>query len=401
MDATPVTSTPSPRRPRSGADCMISAANLEEIMRFGRAPLAKVRSRVRQGELDEDRAFAAAVEGHKGIDRLTPVIWQGKRLGWVRGESPRSPHVWWRRSRPEEYRCSITTYDALIAAFAANNATKAFFCKTNTTAFSVASNYYDLWPVAGTPAAGAINGTAFTATVPTDTTTGSLWHGGNVSSSIKNLVAAWANSSGGTPTIYFYDRCLVYDQCTFNANSNQALTNTNTLTRYQGNADGGCKVFFAVGPTLTGATAANLTQCRYTNQVGATLQAMPTATTVTFIPSVAASTSTLGARFIVPSTSGATVLWGPFIPMAAGDGGARLVNDYTTSAANTGNFTICLARPIAIVPCITAGSTAVFDLVEQVAGMEKILDTACLSAFVFVPATTATTLSAGMQFAWG
>lgn len=375
---------------------------MADILKYGQAPAAKLRNRVRQGEMEEDRAFLRAIDASRGIDTPLPVIFEGKHLGWLRGDGPFSPVVRYRRRRDwEKWECAITSYDGIINAFQGGKEAKNFFQKTNTTAFSVANNYYDWWAVTGNPTAGALNNTAFTAVVPTDTTTGSMWLGGDVSTDLKHVAVCWMMSSGGTPTIFMYDRCLVYDQCTFNASANQALTNSNTLTRYQNNGEGGCKIHVAVGPTLTGATAANLTQLRYTDQDGNATQSMPTTTTVTFIPSVATGTSTLGSRFIVPSTSGATVLWGPFLPMAAGDGGARLVNDYTTSAANTGNFSIVLNRVLAVCPTTAAGVTSLYDMVEQVAGFARIRDTAALTAFVYAPATTATTVNGGMQAVWG
>lgn len=377
------------------------APRMQEILKYGKAPALKLDKRTLENEHELDRAFMRAVQAQVGVDRVMPVIYRGKHLGWVKGEGPFSPVVYSRRRQPGDGMwCAFTSYDDIINAYGSNKNLKLFFSKVHTTAYSVANNYYDLWPIAGDPPAGAWGGAAHTAQNKTDATTGSLWHGGNVSTDVKNLLYTWINSSAATPTLTLYDRCLTYEACVFNANSNQAMTNTNTLARYQNAGEGACKIFCAV-QTVTGATAASLTQLQYTDQDGNTLQSMPTATTVTFIPSAAAPTANLGARFIVPSTSGATLLWGPYLPMATGDSGARLIANFTTSAANTGTFTFVLARPLAVLPVQTAGVTSVYDLVEQVAGLERIRDGACLALYSYAAATTAGTYNGGFQVGWG
>lgn len=374
---------------------------MADILRHGRGPSLNIGRRTVDGEMELDRAFMRAVQSQVGVDRVLPVIYRGKHLGWVKGEGPFSNKVYSRRRQSGDGMwCAFTSYDNIIAAYGVQKSWRAFFNKAHTTAYSAANNYYDLWATNGDPSPGAFGGAAHTANNKSDTTTGSLWHGGNVSTDTKNLLVGWVNSSGATPTLTLYDRCLTYEACAFNAAANQAMTNTNTLNRYEANGEGGCKVHISV-QTVTGATAASLTQFQYTDQDGNATQSMPTSPTVTFIPSAAAPTGTLGARFIVPSTSGATLLWGPFLPLAAGDGGVRLVANFTTSAANTGTFTVVLNRPLAVLPVQTAGVTAVYDLVEQIAGMEKIHDGACISLYSYAAATTAGTYNGGVAVGWG
>jgi hypothetical protein len=137
-----------------------------------------------------------------------------------------------------------------------------------------------------------------------------------------------------------------------------------------------------------------------TNQAGTTLQSMPTGTTVTFIPSATAPTATLGARVIAPSTSGATLPWGPFLPLAVGDSGAQLINDFTTTSANTGTFTFTLARPLFIVPIGTAGVISQLDGIYQVASLERIFDGGCMVFILYFPAATATTFSGTLDVGW-
>jgi hypothetical protein len=213
------------------------------------------------------------------------------------------------------------------------------------------------------------------------------------------LLSMMALQTANTSMLTLYDRVLVYDLNTFNASVNKVLTNTNTAARYN-TAAPGLLCWIAVC-AVTGATAANLTALHYTDQAGNTLHTMPTTPTVTFIPSAAAPTATLGARIIIPSVSGQTVTWGPYVPMATGDSGMRLVNDFTTSAANTGSFSIVLGKPLADIVLPNAGIGSQVDRVFQLSELERIYDGAALALMAFVPATTAFTLTGGITYGWG
>jgi hypothetical protein len=290
-------------------------------------------------------------------------------------------------------------YNALINDITTNGKFgRTYFAKPHTSA-GVANNWYDLWPVGGNPASGSIANTAFTATNVTDATTGTINKRGNVSTDVMRLLSFQAVAHANTQIITLYDRVLIYDLNTFNAASNKVLTNTNTAARYNTGAPG-LLCFICVCAT-TGATAANLTQFRYTDQAGNTLHSMPTSPTVTFVPSATTSSATLGARIIIPIVSGQTVTWGPYVPLANGDSGMRLVNDFTTSAANTGSFCIILMKPLADIVLPNAGIASQVDRVFQISELERIFDGAGLALMSFIPATTAYTLMGGITFGWG
>lgn len=346
----------------------------------------------------EDLCIQTAVEAHVGCNFPLPVVFGRKIIGYVEGKSF-SNEVRFTRAPAYKWWCAFSTYDDIINALTAGRRYMAIFTKANTTAFSVANNWYDLFVVGGLPTSGTFTGAASTAVQFSDTTTGALYHGGNVSTQTKHVLSVSSVASANTPTVVIYDRVLTYEANVFNAASNKAMTNSLTAQRYVSTGQSGMKIMCTV-QTLNGSTAANLTQLRYTNQAGTTLQSVPTTVTMTFIPSAVAPTSTLGARVICPITSGQTLPWGPYIPLAAGDGGARLINDFTTSAANSGTFTFTLARPLFTIGIATAGVMAQMDGIYQIASLEQVFDGACLSQLVYVPATTAMTLSGSVDCGW-
>ena len=373
------------------------------IFRVRRAPaLVGVQRRSVYGPGAEDRAIAQAVQAQRGVDVPLPVVFGGKIIGVVQGHGFGDPRVTYRALGPEyrRYHCGFTSYDALINAITNNGARlPTTFSKTCTTAV-VANNWYDLWPVGGNPSAGAYGGAAFTAVQKSDTTTGAMFCGGNVSPSTKHCLQMTLISTASTPMLWMYDRVLTYEACTFNANANQVFTNTLPAQRYISAGQSGMKIM-TTAQTVGNATAANITQLRYTNQSGTTLQVMPQTPVPAIIVSAAAPTATLGARVIAPATTAATLPWGPFLPLAAGDGGAQLINDWTTSAAQGAQVCFVLARPLFSIPIATAGVGSQVDGVMQVANLERIFDGACLAFLTYHLATTALTLLGELDVAWG
>jgi len=230
----------------------------------------RARSKTRHSEMDDARAMVRAINAARGVPDVLPVFHGGKLIGWTKG-AHRSPYVSWRPARhgdSEILRCMITTYDGFISACNSGKADMSNWTKTHTTA-PVANNYYDLWPVGGKPTAGTFTGAAFTAVQKDDTSVGSLWHRGNVSTDVKVSRYAFAKASAGAtpPTITIYDRVLTYEACTFNANANQAMTNGVTAQRYISAGQGGLQIM-VTAQTVLGATPANLTTCTYVDQDG-------------------------------------------------------------------------------------------------------------------------------------
>lgn len=359
----------------------------------------------------EETSLANAVEMARGRIVPTPVVANRRVIAMTQGRSPfssdvrvhrfrkRPTHREIMRVRDDMLRASWNSYDDVIKSLAAGQFGRNYFTKLTSTAFSVAANWYDLWPVSGFPPAGTINGTANTAQQWTDASTGALPHRGNVSPATKHLLSKWAIGSANTLMLMFYDRVISYDQCAYSITTK---TNTNSLTAQRYNSGAPGLQVCVVVCTVNGATANNLTSMIYQNQLGVAGQTMPTTPTVSFIVSGAVPTATLGARVIGPATSGGTVTWGPFLPLAAGDTGVQEVTSYINSAANTGTTTWILMHSLGDIMLPVAAAPFEIDAVYQISELEQIFDGACISMMVFAPATTAVASLAGaVRFGWG
>ena len=73
------------------------------------------------------------------------------------------------------------------------------------------------------------------------------------------------------------------------------------------------------------------------------------------------------------------------------------------SAANTGTFALCLAKPLLTIPLTTASVAAERDLVNQLPSLPQVKDGACLVWLYFAGAATgtATNFYTAIDFAWG
>lgn len=359
---------------------------------------------------EEARAIKGAIEMARGRLHPTYVTANRRVIGITQGRGPFSPDVRFARLR-QTYRSKFKDNeqlkaDMLLMPWADQNAMindltngkfgRTYWAKTPTST-GVANRWYDLWPVTGNPSAGSVAGTAKTSQQWTDVSTGAINHRGNVSTDTKHMLSAMAVATANTPMLMLYDRVISYDQNPYAAAVNQTMTNTLTAQRYNAGAPGLLIVFCVC--TVNGGTATNITQLRYTNQAGTTLQTMPTTPTVSIVVSGAAPTATLGAIVIAPS-SAATPTWGAFMPLAIGDTGCRLVNDYTPSAANTGTFTLVLMHPLTDLILPVAAIPVEKDCVYQISELEQIFDGACLSLMSYQVATTAYTLQGGNRFGW-
>ena len=371
--------------------------HIDQIIESRRAPFVLG---VRKAEWQAEADIRGALEAARTTPNVMPVFSGGKRVGHVCG-SPNGfggvafrPADGWSRY----YDCTITTYNDVINAI--NNGRKSAFqwAKNNSTAVT-ANNWYDMWPVAGNPQVGAYTGAAYTARQFDDTTQGAILHGGNVSTYVKGLTTGSWTSTVSTPTLVLYDRVLTYEACSFNAAVNQAMTNGVAAQRYIGTGEPGLHLM-VTSQTVFNATVTAWTQLQYTDNGGTTLQSIPTTNFVNFIVSSAAPTATLGARVVTPVASGAGVPVGPYVTLATGDTGMRLVDNFTTSAANTGTFCMVLMHPLATVPLQAAGIGMLTDHVVQLGSMPIVKDGACLAILAFIP-TGAPLLFGRSEFVWG
>lgn len=351
-----------------------------------------------------------ALESARGRIQPSYVVANQRVIGVSQGRGPFSPDARFTRLRPT-YRSKFRDNeqiksDMLLMPWADQNAMisditngkygRTYWAKTPTTA-AVANRWYDLWNVVGNPGQGSVAGAAKTAVAWSDASTGAMNHRGNVSTDTKHMLWKRVVATANTPIIMLYDRVISYDQNPYAAAVNQVMTNTATAARYNTGAPG--LLIMMCVCTVNGATATNITQLRYTNQANTALQSMPTTPTVSIVVSGAAPTTTLGALVIAPS-SGATPTWGQFMPLATGDSGVRLVNDYTPSAANTGTFTLVLMHPLTdlILPVAAVPSDA--DCVYQLTELEQIFDGACIAPAMYTVTTGGATIQGSFGFGW-
>jgi hypothetical protein len=377
------------------------------------------------GAGEDARAIAIAREAAKGNIRPLPVIAARRVIGVVGGREAfsdetqftplrhgarmselrrtiadmidvqRDDSIW--RARQHQELMPVTDANQISDSMSNGKSGATFFSKTPSAAM-IANNWYDYWPLAGSPNAGGIAGTARTAQRWDDTSTGALNHRGNVSTDTKHTASLMMINQANTPLTMPYDRVGSWDACSFTT-SNQTFTNTLSPQRYNAGAPGLLPVM--VTNTVLSATATNLMRFAYTDQGGTTAQLMPTGTTVSAIVSAAAPTTTLGARVIAPSTSANTFPWIFHLPLASGDSGMRVPEDYTWSAANTGTFTLIGMYPFGYILNPVAAIPAEKDFIYQMPALERMYDGACVSFMAFVPAATAIAIAQGrLSFLW-
>jgi hypothetical protein len=290
---------------------------------------------------------------------------------------------------------AIQSTDNLKAAISAGKSIRTDWNKITALGYTLGRTY-DFSSLTGYPTANAWAGTALAWTACNEaagngTQIFGLQTGGNVTPDIKHLLTlgAQTTSTTGVPgTLTLVDLQGYYPGISNNTTSAQTLTGTPTM-RYT-NGDG--LRMYQVQTATAGATAQNIA-LSYTNQAGTAGRAL-------------AATTSMTASAIVGHISHSGVAannYGPFLPMGSGDNGVRSVQTVTMSAANTGTFALCIAKPIAT---ITLGVNALYhekDFVNQFPSMPVIKDGACLVWIYTAGAATAasSTFFGHAEKVWG
>ena len=374
----------------------------------GQSPAVRTRLKARHSESAEARAVVRAAGIWEARPTWIPVVWGRRHLGWMRGRG-RGRGVLWYAGNPTEVpfvsdddainKCSILGYRWAQTYWKSHDA-------------GVIDNWYDLWGLDGNPPAGNWSGSANTFRQFVGTTAGAMWTGGNVSPLVKYVVRASVMAcEESVNSVILYDRVGSYDACTMSA-STQTMTNTLAATRYistffdanraQQNQPG--LQIFVEADSVHNSTAANLTGLTYTNQAGTTGQSVVTTPTLSKIVSLAAPTNELGARNVIAAPGLTTVgRADPYLPLAAGDIGARKIEGFTWSAAPTGTCSFVLQFPIALMPDVTiAGMVHDHEFVSGIDVVNKrIYDDACLSYLYCPHVSTASQIDAWTEFVWG
>lgn len=291
---------------------------------------------------------------------------------------------------------AIQSIDNLITAISGGKRNYFAWNKITGASAYTAGRAYDFSSLAGSPIANAWAGTALNWRT-CDEATGNgtqifgIPHGGNVSTDIKhvlNLGAITTAATGVPGTLTLVDLQGYWPGISNNTISAQNLVGTPTL-RYANGA--GCRLY-QVQTAVAGATAQNIA-LSYTNQAGTTGRTLPVTVAMT-------------ASAIVGHISHSGVAannYGPFLPLASGDSGVQNVASVTMSAANTGTFALCLARPLVN---ITLGVASLYhekDLLNQIPSLPRVIDGACLVWLYTAGAATgaSTTFMGHVETVWG
>jgi hypothetical protein len=291
---------------------------------------------------------------------------------------------------------AFSSLDDLVAEVSGGKFIRNDWNKITGAAAYTAGRWYDFSGLNGTPVANAFAGTALNWR-SCDEATGNgtqifgLPHGGNVSTDTKHIlnVAAMTAVATGVPAqLMLVDLQGYWPGISNNTLAAQTLVGTPTL-RYASGA--GCRLY-TVQTAVNGATAQNIA-LSYTNQVGTAGRTLPV--------TVASTASTVVGH--IPHSGTAANNYGSFLPLASGDTGVQNVATVTMSAANTGTFALCLARPIATIPLTAASIVSERDLVNQLPSMPRVVDGACLVWLYFAGAATgaSTNFYGSVELGWG
>lgn len=290
----------------------------------------------------------------------------------------------------------FTSLDDMYSEITAGKYLRADINKiTGGTAYT-AGRWYDMSNLNGTPVANAFAGTAL-AWRSCDETAGNgtqifgIPHGGNVTPDTKhilNVSALTAVSTGVPAQLMLVDLQGYWPGISNNTTSAQTLTGTPTL-RYTNGI--GCRLF-QVQTAIAGATAQNIA-LSYTDSAGNTGNTLPVTVSMT-------ASAIVGH---ISHSGTASNNYGPFLPLANGDTGVQNVATVTMSAANTGTFALCLAKPLLTIPITTAAVAAERDLVNQLPSLPQVKDGACLTWLYFAGAATGANSNfyLSTEFAWG
>ena len=286
---------------------------------------------------------------------------------------------------------AIQSIDNLIAAISAGKTRRTDWNKITGAAAYVAGRSYDLSILAGHPVANAYTGTALAFQACNAASTFGIYNNGAVTPDIKHLLnmGLVTTAATGVPsTVHLLDLQGYWPGISNNTLSAQSLTGTPTL-RY---ASGAGLRLYQVQTAVAGATAQNL-NLSYTDQAGNAGNVMPVTVSMT-ASAIAGQISHSGI---------AANNYGPFLPLAAGDSGVQNVASVTMSAANTGTFALCLAKPLASITLGTVGLYHEKDLLNQIPSLPVVKDDACIVAVLVAggAVAAATTFMGHIETVWG
>lgn len=181
-------------------------------------------------------------------------------------------------------------------------------------------------------------------------------------------------------------------------NITDAGTGTHTINtlypRYTSGA-GVQAMMWANNATPLGAATPNLSLASYTNSAQSTGRATPTVLPIG---------KTAAANGLVIYSGTGVGKYGPAMPLQAGDAGIAKVDNVQISVSYvSGEFSVGLFVPLAILPMTTIGVASERDFLSQIPSLPRIYDGANLSVLLYNGANTPTNSAffGHLQFGWG
>lgn len=260
--------------------------------------------------------------------------------------------------------------DLISEATAGGKAQLLMYSKVATTATTV-GNAFSCFNVGNLPSASGVGGTSGTGRKCVRTTTGALKQS-NAAGGDQLHLTTWTGQATAVSSLMLYDR--LWDMTHNHATATSTNVDANNRPdRYQtaGLAPGN----FISGEITTAlsATAHNLT-VTYVDDAGNTAEAAA---------AYAAPVSAVAGRS--PTVAGQ---W--FVPMNAGDLGARYLTNITQSTITsvTGVTSWWIGHPIAMMPFPVANVPFVLDGINSAFNLQRIYDDACLAFYTPMIAAT-------------
>lgn len=272
----------------------------------------------------------------------------------------------------------FTTLDSVLNAWSVNAKGQRLLFNKTQASVSVANIPHTWWTATGMPSAGGYGSLGrANGRVVTSATAGAFPYADPTSPATTHLsslgvATLTANALGSLILVDRVSDVLVAPMETTGAVT--GLDATSRLAATTGAGDG-CQIWCEVQTAFS--AAAHTFSLTYTNQVGTTGKVTPTIS---------------GVASAVVGRSINTGLWQP---LATGDTGVRSVQTFTFgSGLTTGQFAICLVRPLAVIPIPAITQYIERDFVVELPSMPRIYDDACLS-FIYVPTAAVTAASFG------
>jgi hypothetical protein len=301
---------------------------------------------------------------------------------------------------------AYTSLDDMTSELAAGKSYHSDWFKLSGANAYVAGNAYDLSCYAGVPIINAWTGTALNAQVPTEATGWGIYHGGNVSTDVKQILSAMGLVVGTTAApgmLILVDVAMYYPGISLLSTSAQTMVNGTSLSRY---TNGKGLRPYIVMTALTGNPAGTPVmdvsagfnyRDQDDNDAIFTGMALNFTTGGTAIPPVGKIVH-CGPQANLP---------GPFLPLNAGDTGIKRVNSFKLSTAYTtatvATAAIVLAKPILTLPLVGIGVPSERAFFAPSPLGTVIPDGACLSWLYFPGAATAanSTFFGSLDAGWG